>query len=243
MYVVFEGVDGVGKSTQIGLLKEFFESLNLDESADLNALNSNENLNLKGGENTENSKNSKTAPVSKDYKNLKALVKKGVIFTQEPGGTDFGKHLRELLLEKNLNFSKKAEFLLFLADRAELAEQILKPNANKLIISDRSFISGLAYSNLDFESAFKLNCFALSDFLPQKVVFLKAKKELLEQRFSKKSLDRIEKRGLEYFLSVQEKIEKALHALKTRTNLDFLILDAAQDRENLHYKIKEFIND
>lgn len=240
MYVVFEGVDGVGKSTQIGLLKEFFESLNLKESADLNALNSNENLNLKGGENRENLK---IAPVSKDYKNLKALLKKGVIFTQEPGGTDFGKHLRELLLEKSLKFSKKAEFLLFLADRAELAEQILKPNAHKLIISDRSFISGLAYSNLDFESAFKLNCFALSDFLPQKAVFLKAKKELLEQRFSTKSLDRIEKRGLEYFLSVQEKIQKALHALKTRTNLDFLILDAAQDKENLHQKIKEFIND
>lgn len=52
--------------------------------------------------------------------------------------------------------------LLFLADRAEHSERILKPNADKLIISDRSLISGIAYAkDFDFEILRTLN------FLPQ----------------------------------------------------------------------------
>ncbi|TQR61664.1 dTMP kinase [Campylobacter troglodytis] len=194
MYVVIEGVDGVGKSTQIELLKAKF---------------------------------------------------KDAIFSFEPGATRLGKVLREILLEKTVNFSKRAELLLFLADRAEHYEQILRENADKLIISDRSFISNLAYakSDFEFETLLSLNAFALNDFFPQKCVFLRASEELLKERLATKELDKIEKRGVEYFMSVQARLEKSLEILEKRLNLSILSLDAQESMGILHEKIKDFIND
>lgn len=194
MFVVFEGIDGVGKSTQIELLKAEF---------------------------------------------------KDAVFSFEPGATQLGGLLREILLEKGCKFSKRAEILLFLADRAEHYEQILKANADKLIISDRSFISGIAYANnaFEFDTLLSLNAFALNGFFPQKCVFLRASEALLKERFAKKGLDKIEKRGVEYFMSVQKALEKCLAVLEKRLNLRVLSLDASESVGVLHEKIKEFIDD
>ena len=193
MYVAFEGIDCVGKSTQISLLKSVF---------------------------------------------------KEAIFTMEPGGTKLGEHLRKLLLDREINFEKRSELLLFLADRSEHYEKILKANKNKLIISDRSFVSGMAYAK-DFknEELFWLNNFALNGFFPQKIVFLKADKMLIEQRLSLKKLDFIEKNGANYFLDIQERLESVLEFLKERISLEILSLNANESKENLHKIIKEFIDD
>lgn len=194
MYVVFEGIDGVGKSTQIELLRA-------------------------------------------DYPKA--------VFSYEPGATKLGAHLRELLLEKDAKFSKRAEILLFLADRAEHYEQILRQNADKLIIADRSFISGIAYANniFEFDTLLSLNTFALNEFFPQKCVFLKADETLLKERFSTKGLDKIEQRGTGYFMSVQNALEKCLAVLEKRLNLKVLTLNARESVAHLHEKIKEFIDD
>ncbi|EAH6293063.1 dTMP kinase [Campylobacter lari] len=194
MYIAFEGVDCVGKSTQIELLKKCF---------------------------------------------------KDAIFTKEPGGSELGMHLRKILLESKMQFSKKAELLLFLADRANLIDIHLVQNKNKLIISDRSFVSNMAYAKFDFDQniLFDLNSFATGGFFPQKIVFLHGSKELIEQRLSKKNLDSIEKRGVEYFLNIQNALEETLEILKTKIDIKILKLDASLSIENLHEKIKEFIND
>ncbi len=191
MYVVFEGVDCVGKSTQISLLKECF---------------------------------------------------KEAVFTAEPGGTKLGTHLRELLLHKPYQLDKKTELLLFLADRAQHYDEVLKANQDKLIISDRSFISGMAYAK-DFENEelFKLNAFALENFFPQKVIFLKGDENLIKERLSQKEQDTIEKRGIGYFLNVQDKLENTLQFLKEKINLQVLTLNANDTKENLHQKIKDFL--
>ncbi|MCK4874452.1 MAG: dTMP kinase, partial [Sulfurimonas sp.] len=57
------------------------------------------------------------------------------IVTKEPGGTEIGKEIRELVLSARAQ-SKKAEFLLFLADRAEHIKEVIEPNLEKMIISD-----------------------------------------------------------------------------------------------------------
>lgn len=192
MYVAFEGVDCVGKSTQITLLKPVF---------------------------------------------------KEAVFVAEPGGTALGLHLRKLLLTKPYELSKKSEFLLFLAARAQLYEEFLKYNQNRLIISDRSFISGMAYTDFDKDLLFMFNNFALQGFFPKKIIFLKGTKELIASRLSQKNLDNIEQRGIEYFLKVQENLCSVLEFLQKEIALEILSLDAQESVENLHTKIKEFIND
>ena len=192
MYILFEGIDGVGKSTQIARLAAAFPQ---------------------------------------------------AIVTKEPGGTKLGENLREILLKEN-GLDKRAEILLFLADRAEHSGKIIKPNSDKMILSDRGFVSGMAYAlaggNFSFEELLSLNKFALQGNFPQKVVFFKADENTLRSRLgSRTQMDGIEARGFEYLLRVQDAMEEILQKLDVR----YVTIDAAMDEEKITNLIKEFIND
>lgn len=78
-------------------------------------------------------------------------------------------------------------------------------------------------------------------FFPQKVIFLKGDENLIKERLSQKEQDAIEKRGIDYFLSVQDKLENTLYFLKEKINLQVLTLNANDTKENLHQKIKDFL--
>jgi dTMP kinase len=192
MFVLFEGTDTTGKTTQIEKLKNV--------SGDIKA-------------------------------------------TFEPGATELGKEIRAILLEKEIKISQKAELLLFLADRAEHYEKVIVPNTDKIIVSDRGFVSGIAYAltnsqELDMSFLIEMNRFALGGKLPDKIVFFKTTKELLTSRIKTKSHDKIESRGIEYLLSVQENMEKILKNI----DIEYIILNADESIEHLHAKIKKFLN-
>lgn len=80
---------------------------------------------------------------------LKALLKDTpAVFTREPGGTPLGKTLREMLLHGSHGpISLPAELLLFLGDRAQHVEEVIKPALaeGKVVVSNRSWLSFLAY--------------------------------------------------------------------------------------------------
>ena len=192
MYILFEGTDGVGKSTQIARLAAAYPQ---------------------------------------------------AIVTKEPGGTKLGENLREILLKEN-DLDKRAEILLFLADRAEHFGKIIKPNLDKMILSDRGFVSGMAYAlaggNFSFEELLSLNKFALQGNFPQKIVFFKADESTLRSRLnSRAQMDGIEARGFGYLLRVQDAMEEILQKLGVR----YVMIDAALDEEKITNLIKEFIND
>ena len=192
MYILFEGIDGAGKSTQIARLAAAYPQ---------------------------------------------------AIVTKEPGGTKLGENLREILLKEN-DLDKRAEILLFLADRAEHSGKIIKPNSDKMILSDRGFVSGMAYAlaggNFSFEELLNLNKFALQGNFPQKIVFFKADESTLRSRLgSRTQMDGIEARGFAYLLRVQDAMEEILQKLDVR----YVTIDAAMDEEKITNLIKEFIND
>ena len=192
MYILFEGIDGAGKSTQIAWLAAAFPQ---------------------------------------------------AIVTKEPGGTKLGENLREILLKEN-DLDKRAEILLFLTDRAEHFGKIIKPNLDKMILSDRGFVSGMAYAlaggNFSFEELLSLNKFALQGSFPQKIVFFKADESTLRSRLnSRAQMDDIEARGFGYLLRVQDAMEEILQKLGVR----YVTIDAAWDEEKITNLTKEFIND
>ena len=192
MYILFEGIDGAAKSTQIARLATAYPQ---------------------------------------------------AIVTKEPGGTKLGKNLREILLKEN-DLDKRAEILLFLADRAEHSGKIIKPNLDKMILSDRGFVSGMAYAlaggNFSFEELLNLNKFALQGNFPQKIVFFKADESTLRSRLgSRAQMDGIEARGFAYLLRVQDAMEEILQKLGVR----YVTIGAALDEEKITNLIKEFIND
>jgi len=71
-----------------------------------------------------------------------------VVFTREPGGTPLGKVLRDMLLHQSHGaVALPTELFLFLADRAQHAEEVIVPalSLGKTVISNRSWISFIAY--------------------------------------------------------------------------------------------------
>jgi len=175
---------------------------------------------------------------------IQALSKEfpDAIITKEPGATEIGKEIREILLSARVE-SKKAEFLLFLADRAEHMKKVIEPNiGSKMIISDRSAVSGVAYALsqnvIKKEELVSLNNFATGGIYPQKVFLLRLTKEELEYRLSQKELDGIELRGSEYLLEIQDAIIEATKLL----NIELVEIDATLSREEITQNILSNIN-
>ena len=164
------------------------------------------------------------------------------VITKEPGATEVGKEIRKMVLSARAE-SKKAEFLLFLADRAEHITEVIKPNIDsKMIISDRSAVSGVAYAltqgGISESDLVSLNNFATDGLYPEKVFLLRLTKEELEYRLSQKELDGIELRGSEYLLNIQDSIIKAASLLK----LELVEVDATLSREEITKEILNNIN-
>ncbi|MDD2789292.1 MAG: dTMP kinase [Sulfurimonas sp.] len=164
------------------------------------------------------------------------------IITKEPGATAIGKEIREMVLSAKTQ-SKKAEFLLFLADRAEHIKEVIEPNLDKLIISDRSVVSGVAYAliqgDISETEIVHLNKFATNGIYPQKVFLLKLTQKELAFRLSQKELDGIELRGSEYLLKIQEALIKAAHLL----DIELVEIDATQTREAITQQILNNMKD
>lgn len=185
MYILFEGIDTCGKTTQIELISQKFQN---------------------------------------------------VIVTREPGGTEFGKKIRKIALHENIA-SKRAELLLFLADRAEHYKEIIEPNKDKLVLSDRGFLSGIGYAisnenNTELNKLIELNKFALYDSLPDFIFLFVTDINTLKDRIKnkEKTLDKIELRGLEYLLEVQENMVKTLRKM----DISYIFVDATQNIEVIH---------
>ena len=179
-------------------------------------------------------KSTQIEAVSKSFPNA--------VLTKEPGATEIGKEIREMVLSARAQ-SKKAEFLLFLADRAEHIKEVIEPNVNsKMIISDRSAVSGVAYAliqgEIDKKDLVSLNNFATNGVYPDKVFLLRLTKEELEFRLSQKELDGIELRGSEYLLNIQDAIIEATNLL----GLELVEIDATQSRDEITQEILDNIN-
>ena len=182
-----------------------------------------------------------TAGKSTQIASLEELYPDAII-TKEPGATEIGKEIREMVLSARAQ-SKKAEFLLFLADRAEHIHEVIEPNLNrKMIISDRSAVSGVAYALVQGEITPKdlvsLNNFATNGIYPEQVFLLRLTKEELEYRLSQKELDGIELRGSEYLLRIQDAIIEATKLL----GIELIIIDATKGIEDITQEILNNIN-
>lgn len=161
------------------------------------------------------------------------------IITKEPGGTPLGDKLRNLLLHGDA-ISPMAETFLFLADRAEHHTHCIAPHADRMIISDRSLISGIAYAlhrPLDITALAMLNKIAMEDQLPDLVILLWMEESILHERLSQKEHDRIESRPFHEHFSTQGYILQAIQHLQ----LSHILIDAALPPDQIQQKIVEQI--
>ena len=161
------------------------------------------------------------------------------VYTKEPGGTPLGEKIRELAL----NFAgidEKSRFFLFLADRAEHIQKIILPNSGKILISDRSVISGIAYSifgGLCKDFVLEASKIAVNSVLPDIVIILWMDETTLSSRLHNKTNDEIEKQGIQKLLQIQNEMPGICETL----GIKYHKIDASQNIEAIAKQIEEII--
>ena len=172
----------------------------------------------------------KTSIISKLSDILNSQNKEHTI-VREPGGTSVGEGIRKLLLSHDYQVNPLAEALLMSASRAQLIQEIVKPslNSGKIVITDRSAYSSVAYQGvgreLGYKEIYELNDLAIESFWPKKVVLLDIDPKISLSR--QKIADRIGSGEIEFF----QKIRNGYLKLAKEFENDFLVLNAEHNVE------------
>lgn len=167
------------------------------------------------------------------------------IFTREPGGTDIGDKIRDILLDvNNKSMHRKTELLLYLANRAQHVYEKIIPELQKstIIITDRFSLSSLAYQGMGRDISFKvvsrLNKFAVGNIKPDLTILVDVPVSIGLNRTEIRSgnkIDRLEKEKTEF----HQKIRDAYLNLAKRAPKKILIFSGIKSEDMLHQEIKE----
>jgi dTMP kinase len=136
-----------------------------------------------------------------------------VVATREPGGTDLGERIRELLLA-DAKIVPWAETALFLAARSQLVEDVIAPGLERGadVVCDRYIDSSLAYQGiargLGLERVLELNLQAIRGLLPDRTFLLLVDPQESARRVGK-SRDRIEREDDDF----RERVDTAYREL------------------------------
>jgi dTMP kinase len=135
-------------------------------------------------------------------------VGRSVVATREPGGTELGEKVRDLVLH-GPNISPWAEAALFAAARAELVAEVIQPALERgaEVVCDRYLDSSLAYQGiargLGVDRVLALNIDAIQGILPDVTFLLLVDPEEAARRSGSAS-DRIEREGDDFLRAVDQ---------------------------------------
>ena len=145
------------------------------------------------------------------------LIHRGVeaMLLREPGGTDAGEKIREMVLHVPYQLTAAAEALLFMASRAELVDRVIKPTLRegRWVILDRFFLSTYAYQvagrSLDADLVASANALATQGLLPDITVVLTLSVAERRARLDRRGgHDKIERAGDQFHARVDAAFER-----------------------------------
>jgi dTMP kinase len=160
-----------------------------------------------------------------------------VVLTREPGGTEVGERIRQLLLGDDA-IAPWTEAMLFAAARAELVDRVIAPALERGadVVCDRYIDSSLAYQGiargLGVDRVLELNLQATRGLLPDKTILLLLDPDEATQRSA--PTDRIEREGGEF----RAKVDAAYRELAELFPRRIVQADASQPPESLSRLIR-----
>jgi len=162
-----------------------------------------------------------------------------VVGTREPGGTELGETLRQIVLHGG-KISPWAEVAIFAAARAELVEQVIEPALRRgaIVISDRFVDSSLVYQGvargLGVENVLQLNLHATKGLLPDRTFLLLVDEKLSEARVGEER-DRMERESDEFRRLVGDGYRRLAEMFPER----IVALDGTQPRELIARQVRQ----
>lgn len=168
-----------------------------------------------------------------------------VVLTREPGGTELGEKIRDLLLNPNIKIHADTELLLMFAARNEHIHTKIIPALAKgdWVLSDRFTDASYAYQGggrgLDIARIKDLEQWVLQDFTPDMTLLLDLPVELGMTRIkSRGKKDRIELEGTQFFNRVRQAyIDRA-----TQFPQRIKLIDSSKTPEHTHQQIKAILD-
>lgn len=165
------------------------------------------------------------------------------LHTREPGGSEVGTLIRDIVLHHRGDIAPRAEALLYAADRAHHVATVVRPALarGEVVIQDRYLDSSVAYQGagrvLDATQVRDLSLWAAEGALPDVTVLLDIDPVVARQRLDAddKPFDRLEAEKNEFHTRVRE----AFLALADAEPERFLVLDATLPASDLAAQIRE----
>jgi len=168
-----------------------------------------------------------------------------VLLTREPGGTDFGLEVRDLVLHWHGDISPRAEALLYAADRAHHIATKVRPalDRGEIVLQDRYLDSSVAYQGagrvLQPEEIRNLSLWATEGLLPDLTILLDLDESLGRDRLRERTkYDRLEAEEQDFHARVRAGYLELAAAEPDR----FLVLDAAGSLDSLASAIRERVS-
>lgn len=164
-----------------------------------------------------------------------------VTTTREPGGTELGAQIRQMLLDGGA-VSPRAEALLYAADRAHHIATKVRPALERggVVISDRYFDSSVAYQGaaraLPKEQVRALSLWAVENLLPDLTILLDLPVESGAVRVGA-AQDRIEAEGAQFHQNVRAEF---LHLAQVEPNR-IKVIDGSQSIEEIARQVRELV--
>ena len=190
--ISFEGIEGVGKSTQINLIQEWLKTKGLSTK-----------------------------------------------LIREPGSTEFGEKIRELLLSNDSDISAHSELLLMFAARAEMVNEHLLNSKEDILLCDRYYHASIAYQGYGRKLSLELIENLIQNIncpIPDLTIIYDLDVRLGFKRKANDDIDRIESAGVNFFEDVRKGYQQI-----AKDREEVVLLDASESIEVLNQQTKELI--
>jgi dTMP kinase len=185
----------------------------------------------------------KSTQIARLAKHL-SLLGREVLTTREPGGTEIGEQIRNIIVHnsKGDEMCPETELFLFAAARAQLVRETIAPALiqGRIVLSDRFLDSSTVYQgiarNLASDPVQQINHFAVGNVMPDLTIIIDVPTEVSLERIRLRASDipdRMERENAEFFAKVREGYLLLAKGMPQR----FIVIDGAQTEAEVEKQV------
>ncbi len=171
-------------------------------------------------------------------------MRRDVVTVREPGGTEIGEQIRNIIVHnsKGDEMCAETELLLFAASRAQLVREVIAPALlrGSVVLSDRYLDSSTVYQgvarNLSLDPVNQINHFAVGSVMPDLTIVIDVPTEVSLQRIRQRASDlpdRMERENIDFYTKVREGYLVLARGMPER----FVVVDGTQSVETIERAI------